>query len=116
MSLGYAERLSAYPHKGVCGLPELRDTRRALAAKLTTLAGWARDARRIVVLTGAGISTASGIPDFRGPKGIWTLAQQKDAGPSRKKRRKQQGAASAAAASPAVFAAFGSTTTMVHVS
>jgi NAD-dependent deacetylase len=40
--------------------------------QLGEIAGWLRDARRVVALTGAGISTESGIPDFRGPNGIWT--------------------------------------------
>jgi NAD-dependent deacetylase len=39
---------------------------------LDTIAGWLRNARAIVILTGAGISTESGIPDFRGPNGVWT--------------------------------------------
>jgi NAD-dependent deacetylase len=39
---------------------------------LIRVAGWLRNARHAVALTGAGISTESGIPDFRGPDGVWT--------------------------------------------
>ncbi|MBN2466739.1 MAG: Sir2 family NAD-dependent protein deacetylase [Deltaproteobacteria bacterium] len=39
--------------------------------KMELVAQWIRDKRRIVVFTGAGVSTESGIPDFRSPGGIW---------------------------------------------
>lgn len=39
---------------------------------LEEVASWLREASRVVVFTGAGISTDSGIPDFRGPNGVWT--------------------------------------------
>ncbi|MBW2281735.1 MAG: NAD-dependent deacetylase [Deltaproteobacteria bacterium] len=39
---------------------------------IETVRAWIAEAKSILVLTGAGISTDSGIPDFRGPKGLWT--------------------------------------------
>jgi NAD-dependent deacetylase len=40
--------------------------------RIDTVRRWIAECRRVVVLTGAGISTESGIPDFRGPQGVWT--------------------------------------------
>ncbi len=43
-----------------------------LEQRIATLASWMRAARHLVVFTGAGISTESGIRDYRGPDGVWT--------------------------------------------
>ena len=42
------------------------------SAQINEVVGWLAHARHAVALTGAGISTESGIPDFRGPQGVWT--------------------------------------------
>lgn len=39
---------------------------------LDEIANLLHRAERVVLLTGAGVSTASGIPDYRGPQGVWT--------------------------------------------
>lgn len=77
-SLGYAERLSYREDLGgQLGAPEHFDERAAACAKARELARKIRQAAgNTVVHTGAGVSTAAGIPDFRGPTGIWTLQKQ----------------------------------------
>ena len=48
-----------------------------LEQDIETIARWIVRCEHIVAFTGAGISTDSGIPDFRGPEGVWT---RRDAG------------------------------------
>ena len=82
----YAARLSEYKNKGMCGLPETIDSARVLQNKLKKLHELVVNSEHIVFLTGAGISTSAGIPDFRGPKGVWTLVE-KDRLKEKKKRK-----------------------------
>lgn len=73
MSLGYAEKLSYREDVGSVGMPEIFDSPELLHKKIEELAVMVQKSKHLVVFTGAGISTSSGIPDFRGPKGVWTL-------------------------------------------
>ncbi|KAH0514183.1 NAD-dependent protein deacetylase sirtuin-6 [Microtus ochrogaster] len=76
MSVNYAAGLSPYADKGKCGLPEIFDPPEELEQKVWELARLMWQSSSVVFHTGAGISTASGIPDFRGPHGVWTMEER----------------------------------------
>ncbi|KAJ8367466.1 hypothetical protein AAFF_G00317630 [Aldrovandia affinis] len=59
MSVNYAAGLSPYANKGVCGLPEEFEAPEELCQKVEALAALVR-----------------GIPDFRGPNGVWTMEER----------------------------------------
>ncbi|CDP20179.1 unnamed protein product [Coffea canephora] len=76
MSLGYAQKLSFKEDVGTLGMSEIFDPPNVLQQKIEELASLVEESKHLVVFTGAGISTSCGIPDFRGPKGVWTLQRE----------------------------------------
>eukprot|EP00735_Rhodelphis_limneticus_P003710 TRINITY_DN15218_c0_g1::TRINITY_DN15218_c0_g1_i1::g.30586::m.30586 TRINITY_DN15218_c0_g1::TRINITY_DN15218_c0_g1_i1::g.30586 ORF type:complete len:627 (-),score=44.10,sp/Q8N6T7/SIR6_HUMAN/41.08/4e-67,SIR2/PF02146.12/3.6e-23,SIR2/PF02146.12/7.9e+03,RMP/PF14996.1/0.087,RMP/PF14996.1/1.6e+03,DUF581/PF04570.9/4.7e+02,DUF581/PF04570.9/1.5 TRINITY_DN15218_c0_g1_i1:123-2003(-) len=93
MSEGYAHRLKKGVAHGVCGLPEVPDPERSLQVKAERLAKMIGSAKHVVFFTGAGLSTAAGIRDFRGPTGVWTLEDKdkkgRQPGTSKEKKPKK---------------------------
>ena len=71
MSVNYASGLSDYEHKGRCGMKETFDDEETLSSAVTKLVEMMKKSEKTVVITGAGVSTSAGIPDFRGPNGWW---------------------------------------------
>jgi mono-ADP-ribosyltransferase sirtuin 6 len=63
-------------HKTQEAMEELRDDPETFNRNVDAVAEMIRNSPHTVFYTGAGISTSAGIPDYRGPEGVWTLAAE----------------------------------------
>ncbi|EOD04280.1 hypothetical protein EMIHUDRAFT_460268, partial [Emiliania huxleyi CCMP1516] len=74
------ERTAARKAAEAASMVETEDDAEVLRGKIDALSEMLAGARHVVVYTGAGISTAANIPDYRGPQGIWTQQKKAPAG------------------------------------
>lgn len=74
--MDYNSRLKPIEYKGLCGDPEVYEDQKSVEKKVDSVAKLVQSSRHTVLFTGAGLSTSCGIPDFRGPNGVWTKEQR----------------------------------------
>nr|XP_056715785.1 NAD-dependent protein deacetylase sirtuin-7 [Euleptes europaea] len=70
------ERLRKKRERLRCRLEEVCDDPEELKKKVSKLSTAVQGAKHLIIYTGAGISTAASIPDYRGPNGVWTMLQK----------------------------------------